>query len=400
MVAFYLAAALYFVVGGTPPTNRVGEPIGGDYVAFHTAGRMLLAGEGGALYDAGRVRQVQRESTLGLVPKLYDPFRNPPFLALLYAPLAPLALVPSFLAWTALSAICLVVALRLAVEEVPALRPRWPGLILVVAGFCPVYLGLVGGQNATLGLLLYVLIYRAMRRGREAEAGVWAALGLFKPQLFLIFPIIFVASRRWRALAAYGLTASVLAAVSIALVGVDGARGWLRIVLSADLEGGIVANQSARMHSLKSFLDLLLPATSGLPLALTLAAGAALVVPLFRTWRSAGSWGQGIEARWAFTSIVAVLIDPHIFDYDLSVLVLSGILVGWSLSGARWWLLAFDVLAFLRAPVPVGAVYLQPTVPVLCFAAFWLWRHVGVGTPTVRVPAALPLAPLAKVRAA
>ncbi len=123
-------------------------------------------------------------------------------------------------------------------------------------------------------------------------------------------------------------------------------------------------------------------------------------MPLVRIWRAPDSWGRGVDARWAFSSIVAVLIDPHIFDYDLSVLVLSGILVGRSLSGARWWLLGFYVLAFLRVPIPVGVVYLQPTVPVLCAAAVWLWRHVDFGTPAVRVPAAIPPARLAEVRAA
>jgi hypothetical protein len=37
-------------------------------------------------------------------------------------------------------------------------------------------------------------------RDQNGAAGAWAALGLFKPQLFFLFPVLFLVSRRWRAL--------------------------------------------------------------------------------------------------------------------------------------------------------------------------------------------------------
>src|SRR5438876_6942974 len=90
----YLLAWGYFSFAGAAPLNRVGEPLGGDYIAFHTAGRMLLDGRGGQLYDPAAVRAVQADTTLDRIPGLYDPLRNPPFFALVFVPFALLDLVP------------------------------------------------------------------------------------------------------------------------------------------------------------------------------------------------------------------------------------------------------------------------------------------------------------------
>src|SRR5581483_171785 len=108
----------------------------------------------------------------------YDAYRNPPFFALLFAPLALLDLLPGFAVFSLLSLACLGLSLSLLTQEVPWLRARWRGLLIFVLAFPPVYFGLIDGENATLSLLLYVLIARTLTRDRSWQAGVWAALGL------------------------------------------------------------------------------------------------------------------------------------------------------------------------------------------------------------------------------
>ena len=146
--------------------------------------------------------------------------------------------------------------------------------------FPPVYFGLIDGENAIISLLLYALIYRAVAHKQDRAAGIWSALGLFKPQLFFIFPLIFLASRRWRALVAYGLTAAALFALSVAVVGPAGMQAWLRILIEPET-GNATAN-AWRMASLKSFFDVLLPDQHLLSLGLYAASSLALVVALLR----------------------------------------------------------------------------------------------------------------------
>ena len=85
----------------------------------------------------------------------------------------------------------------------------------------------------------------------------------------------------------------------------------------------------------------------------------------------------GFQSGAALATVVGVLVDPHIFDYDLTVLVLAALLVGTVEPRARWWFLGFYALLFLREPLPVGDQFFQPTVPVLVAFAVWLWKHVG-----------------------
>jgi hypothetical protein len=58
----YLLAWAYFSLAGTAPLNRVGEPLGGDYIAFFTAGRMLLDGQSSQIYDPSAVRAAQAQT--------------------------------------------------------------------------------------------------------------------------------------------------------------------------------------------------------------------------------------------------------------------------------------------------------------------------------------------------
>ncbi|MDQ3811897.1 MAG: DUF2029 domain-containing protein, partial [Chloroflexota bacterium] len=355
LIAIYASAWLYVVVNGSPPLNSSGEPIGGDYIAFHAAGRLVLSGEGARLYERAAVAAVQDNLLQGQRPGFYDAFRNPPFFALLFAPLSALDLLSGYAVWTVLSVAALGVAVALLVAGEPALRARWRGVAILVLGFAPVYFGLINGQNATLSLLLYVLLYRALRQHQPVRAGVWAALGLFKPQLFVLFPLLFVVRRCWRAIAAYAVVAAVLALVCVGLVGIDGVDSWLRIL--ATQEATNAAANGWRMHSLKSFFDQLLPTHTAAALGLYAALSLALLAMLAHAW----SRTEVVDPRlWIVTCLVAVLVDPHLLDYDLTVLVPAGALAAVHVPGLRWWMVLLYPLLIARAQLPV----ITGTVPL------------------------------------
>jgi hypothetical protein len=324
------------------------------------------------VYDHARVSAVQDALLQEQVPGFYDAFRNPPFVALIFAPLALLDLIPAFIVWTLLSLGCLGAAIWLLLDEVPGLRPRWRGLLLLVFAFAPVYFGLVDGENSTVSLLLYVLIYRALSRDQAEWAGVWAALGLFKPQLFLVFPLIFLAQKSRRALVTYGLTATALALVSLLLVGPAGLEAWFRILLEPEASNA-TAN-AWRMASLKSSFDVLVPGQPSLTLGLYAATSVLLLGCLFALWASKPIRTASPHVLWVVTSLVAVLVDPHLVDYDLSVLVAAGIFAGCSMPGLRWPIVLLYVLALLRLQVPIGVAELQLTTLCLAWLTFLAWR--------------------------
>jgi hypothetical protein len=372
LVVLYVVAWVDVLLRGSVPLNSSGTPIGGDYIAFHAAGRLVLTGRASELYDHSAVSQLQQALLGGRIPNFYDAYRNPPFFAALFAPLAGLDLLRGFAVYSLVGLACLGLAIWLLLTELPWLRPRWRGLVVLVLAFPPVYFGLIDGENATVSLLLYVLIYRAFARGNERTAGAWAALGLFKPQLFFVFPLIFLATRRWRALAWYIAVALILFALSAALVGPAGMLGWLRILIEP--ETGNATVNAWRMASLKSFFDALLPGQTLVSLALYATSALGLLVLLLRAWSQPV---RSLPLLWALTSLVAVLVDPHLVDYDLTVLVPAGLLAAGLVPCLRWPLVAGYLLTLLRAQVPIDPASLQLTVLLLAWCAVVVLQELG-----------------------
>src|SRR5438105_11195803 len=122
LLLLYVVAWLDVLALGSPPLNSSGTPLGGDYIAFHTAGRLLLEGRASELYDHAAVSGVQDALLGGRVPGFYDAFRNPPFYTSLFAPLALLDLLPGFAVFAVLSTACLALALSLLLRNARLLR--------------------------------------------------------------------------------------------------------------------------------------------------------------------------------------------------------------------------------------------------------------------------------------
>lgn len=138
-----------------------------------------------------------------------------------------------------------------------------------------------------------------------------------------------------------------------------------------------------RMHSLPTFFSSLVPGHAGPAALVGLGASVASLLPLAYAWRRVRG-EDTLPLLWTFTSLVGVLVDPHIFDYDLSVLVLAGLVWGSATPGARVWLAGFYLLMFLRLPIPFGDGVLQPTVPFMLAACLAVWRQMGLPVPFER----------------
>jgi hypothetical protein len=202
------------------------------------------------------------------------------------------------------------------------------------------------------------------------------ALGLFNPQLFIVFPFLLLARRMWRGLVVYVLVAAALAVVSLLLVGPAGLNAWFHSI--ADFEAGNSAANAWRMASLKSFFDLLLPGMRSLSLALYAACATVLLALVVWLWSLARA---SLAATWALTCLAAVLIDPHLVDYDLTVLVCAGVLVLAADATLlnRWMVAALYISALLRPELPIGeaGVLITPLVLIVLLCATFARTQPG-----------------------
>jgi hypothetical protein len=146
-------------------------------------------------------------------------------------------------------------------------------------------------------------------------------------------------------------------------------QAWVRILLEP--EGGNATVNGWRMASAKSFFDALLPGSAPAALVLYLLVSLALLAALARLWTRPSA---NLPVVWLFTCLVAVLVDPHLVDYDLTVLVAGAVVAASMVRPLAWAIIPLYLITLLRAAVPLGDVAsLQLTAPLLLVAAIWTW---------------------------
>ncbi|WP_232313697.1 glycosyltransferase 87 family protein [Sphingobium sp. TCM1] len=214
--------------------------------------------------------------------------------------------MPALALWTLCGAVAFAVALRLWSEE--------RRLVLLLLASPAALIAILSGQFALFAAAILLAVLR-WREERPVLAGALVGLLLVKPQLALLLPILFLASRNWRAFAAAAVSSLALAALVALLWGPD---IW-RIYVQTG-----IANQSLVLsdpdHLAGPFMPTLfmnlrvagvpVPVASAFQVALALLA-ALLVWLRFRHRPAAGD----LSANLLFLAC-AVSATPYMLSYD------------------------------------------------------------------------------------
>jgi hypothetical protein len=281
----------------------------GDLQCLLAGGKLALEGNFAHLYDP--IEQARVEAAIVSPEAPLDLYLSPPFMSLVWAPLALLPYMRAGVVWNLLSVVLSLQAARL-VWEALELRSRtpWIAIALVLFASEPFWQSMASGQDSAIALMLFAGALWAWRRKNEVLAGILIGMGSFKPQLFWMVPIAFAAAKRWRALGSFVLTAGVLAASSLALVGWEGAKAYASL-LHAPLYREQVALHLPKMCGLPILAKALLPAP------LDAVCGVALTaVVLFFVGRRARSDPARLIGLSALGSMLGA---PHAFVYDATI---------------------------------------------------------------------------------
>ncbi|HHL38972.1 MAG TPA: DUF2029 domain-containing protein [Deltaproteobacteria bacterium] len=244
---FIFLAALAVVYGGYGLGRAVAGPKQGlDYAQYYMAGRMVVEGDGGALYESGPdyQRRAERYGVEGVVAEgeRLDVMTNayPPFVALLSAPLALVPYDVSRFVFLAAS----VAASALAALLLFAGRDRKTGGELRAAAlaatfiFFPLHYSLYMGQMNSLLLVLLVAALQLGRRGRQVAAGLLlgaaAAIKLFP----LVLAAFFALKRQYTLAATAAASAVILSLSAMPVTGADVYAEYFTAVLPSQLDGG------------------------------------------------------------------------------------------------------------------------------------------------------------------
>lgn len=172
----------------------------GDFPAFYAAGQILLRGADERLYDYRLHSEIQNQYWSSLDGEFYA-FSYPPYVALLYQPLAHLPPAGAKAAVVITGFLLVGALLFQAVKMNPQLARARLELAVLLLAWAPLLSALAAGQNTIYTMILLLLLADfAPRDGRKNEliAGTILALMFFKPHYAILPGLILLCARRYR----------------------------------------------------------------------------------------------------------------------------------------------------------------------------------------------------------
>ncbi len=307
---------------------------------FYMAGKLAASGRVAGLYHRPAYEPLLDELRASGERICAYPFNRPAFAAFASIPLSWFSYRTALL----VAAVGNLLLLILLVWKLPAWfgLPAWSRPCLAV--FPPFLLAVGMGQDILLVTVLVAGAVRLASTGREAPAGVLLAFCAVKPHLIWALPVALLVAGKRRMLWSFLATTLVLTGISLAAVGSRGVEQWFALLRapSTDYQPGSMVNVRA--------LALHWGAAAGIAAAAIAALGLGLVL-------RRGSFQQKLAA----SLLASLLLSPHTYSYDLSLLAIAaplaglpGLLLPWAYAFSRpdsipWILASLASLAWIAA---------------------------------------------------
>jgi hypothetical protein len=338
-VAFFVLTALAYLLTltGREPIARDGTTlvVGRDFLNFWMYGRTALTPDPSRFYDL----QTYNRELAALLGADY-PWQNwsyPPSIMLLAVPFGALTYMQALLCWTVLG---VAIFIWTASRQVSESRLLIPLVFSPAAVLC-----LVSGQSSFVTAAMLIAVFAWLDR-RPIGAGVLLGLLTLKPQLGLLFPVMLIASGRWRVFAAAAITAVALVALTAVLLG---PQVWIDYALKG------IPTQN---------LVLIDPQMLGAPFMPT----------IFMNLRAAGaSYGIAMAVQICFLLFaVAAVFWAYRCRRDADPQLLAALFLACTIGGLPY-LLSYDTLAMTFVVVMLLAVgKLDPAGQRLAQLVYWL----------------------------
>jgi len=309
--------------------------LGGDFLSFYTGGYFVSHGHPEALAHGDLQHAFQQQVRRSDGTSMWV---SPPFFAWLFAPLAALPFLTAYVVFMLISMVLCSTAFAALGRDLGSTRSlgrTW----WLAAQFYPTLHWLIIGQTTGLWLGVLVWVFLLLRRGRDVPAGFLFGLLACKPTLALGLAVGLLAARRFRALLCAAASGALL--VGIGFLTVPGAM--LRYLHAGPKLVSFVRDSGYPTQGLFGSFEFGTLLFDGVSPCLGAATGVLLTLSLLAL--IAGFWARTPwrpgSARWdlrmAATLALGVVASPHLFGYDLMLLLLPFfiVLARTSVSAAR-----------------------------------------------------------------
>lgn len=309
-----------------------GTDLGHDYACFYVAG--WIANDYGAqrLYDNTLHYRLYHELLPSLPPSADLPYWHPPFLSLLFRPLARLPYAWSYGLWLLITLGFYLAGLALVGRTVEGFTraERWTTLLLALS-FEPFVMECwIGGQLATFGFFWLALALYWEGRRFSFASGLALGVCLYKPTLLVLIAPMLLVARRWKTLAGFTLTGLALGGLSLLAVGWKGCQEYMQVLRSCVN----VTTGSRQYLPTWKYVDLVSfarPLPSGYDVVGWLAIA---VIVTGALWFLIGRWRQfhqltanAQRALWSGTVTATLVLNLYVGIYDATIAVLGALFI-------------------------------------------------------------------------
>jgi hypothetical protein len=384
--------------------DRAGNIKFQDFLSFYISGNLIAQGRTSALYDES-VRHAEMMKIAEPVDVVHEPVFPPtprpvnvripnlygPQVGLLFVPFARMPFLAAGALWVTLSSLIYFGCVYFILRCCPTLRLDRGIVALCALAYPPLFHVFVRGQLSALILLCFTAAFLTLRADRCVLSGLTLGCLVLKPQFLVAIPLILLLARAWMMLA--GLLASSAAQLVLArfYFGPAVMHDYLNMLRHASdwISTAELTLAPIQMHSLRSFWTLLFPWPHA-ALILYVLSSIAVIALAATIWRSASP----LAFRFAALVLAAVLVNPHLFVYDLLALApVFLLLADWSIQNAHnIATAALRVLLYLAFLLPLFGPIARWThlqLSVVAFAAL-LWT-------LYRIEAQSSVAPISSV---
>ncbi len=353
-------AAIVCVLSVFIPWAMSGNARTSDFVNHYAAGQMVRESPQ-TLYSL----TAQRERQAGVGARQFLEWVHPAPEALLFVPLSAMPIETAFRVWQTLNlaALCWIAfSLRRYLGDLTGAQAG----AVFAASVIPLGAGLAVGQDHILCLLLYCWTFLLIEDGRDVLGGCVFGLAFVRFQLAIPVLIFFLVMRRWRVVAGAVAVVVAMIAGSFALVG----RGLIPSYRAAIGYTAMLHDAMSLTHmpSVRGLLAFGLRDARELAIA-TAVVSAILLIAGAARWRRADE--RKFDLLFASALLLALAVDYHSFLYELSVVVLAGVLV--MRRRPKFAVMLWVMAAMEVALVPLGGRF-AALAPLLVGAAWWAMR--------------------------
>jgi hypothetical protein len=341
-------AALFLTAEGM--RDRLGRPLGTDFMAFYVAGTIAADDGPLAAYDDKR-QYAKHQELLSEDRPPFWPFFYPPVVLASFEFLAALPYVPALVLWT-------LAGLAVYVAAMQRLAPGRAAALLALA-YPAVYLTALHGQTGLFIAAFFAAGLHCLFARKPLLAGIALGLIAVKPQYGLLIPVALAAAGEWRAFIAAAAALGLLAAAPALAYGPEIWPAFFEA-----LAGGrhyVVESGAIGFEKIQSLFAQMRMA--GAPVGIAyfgqFLLAAALAISVFRLWRS----GAPNEVKGAALVAASLLATPYVVDYDFVILAPAVALLMREAQASGWRAWEKSILLLIAA-VPLAARPIGEAVPV------------------------------------